>query len=165
MTLRGSLSLERKLVAVTPAAGTAPDGAPGAPVALAVQQQDPTYFQKLVNLFPAEAVTLYGTGVAIFAGANIGVILVCLAILLVLRYFATQPTGGGTPHYVAMAVAAIAFLLWATALDAGWMEPLLGSRTPEELTDVSKWASFLGAAFVFLAPFLLQPRPAPAVTP
>lgn len=93
-------------------------------------------------------------------------ILVCLAILLVLRYFATQPTGGGAPNYIAIGVAAVAFLLWATALDAEWLRPLLGPNTsPTVLSDVKKWASFLGAAFVFLAPFLLQPRPAPVVNP
>ena len=160
MGLRGSLSLERKLVAV-PARGAAPDGALGAPVAT-TETQDPSYFQKLVNLFPAEAVTLYGTGVAIFTNPGIGVIIVCLVVLVGLRLYATQPTGGGKPHYAAVAVAAVAFVLWATALDATWLTALSSGI---DVADASKWASFLGAAFVFVAPLVLPPPPAPPAPP
>jgi hypothetical protein len=131
---------------------------------------DSNYYNKLITLFPAEALTLYGTGLAIF-GAMAGpsafwVILVCLIVLLAVRWKANQPTTteGGTDR-PAVAVAIISFVLWATATDPSWIGAAPKSlRVIPGVYDgdlIRKWAAFLGAAFVFIAPAFVEPKDTP----
>src|SRR5947209_3019987 len=68
---------------------------------------DANYYNKLITLFPAEALTLYGTGVAVFGRSTLAALVVCLVVLVLLRSVATQPQQGGPPHYEAVVVAAI----------------------------------------------------------
>lgn len=148
--LRGALRIVR-----TPASAEASaryrDGPPGPtrPTGTA----DANYYQKLTNLFPAEALALYGTGVALFGGATPFVVLAVFGVLLALRIFATQPPKGGAPQWVAVLVAAVSFLLWATATDPAW---LVWATHPTE--DLRRGAAFLGAALVILAPVLVRPQ-------
>jgi hypothetical protein len=178
--LRGSLRIARDQPARTVAKGTAgmatksitkADVAVGATTSSA--ERDPNYYQKLVNLFPAEAVSLYGTGAAIFGLASLPVILICLLVLVVLRLFATQPEQGGPPQTIAVAVAAISFLLWATALDPQWLSWAIGTLPANAsaaqvkqhaavVSDIKKYAAFIGAAWVFVAPLLIRPKAARA---
>jgi hypothetical protein len=122
---------------------------------------DASYYNKLITLFPAEALTLYGTGVAVFGRSTLAALVVCLAVLVLLRSVATEPQQGGRPHYEAVIVAAISFLLWTTATDPAW---IVDTRLKNlDLQEVRKWAAFLGGAFVLLAPAFIQPpKPAPA---
>jgi hypothetical protein len=122
---------------------------------------DSNYYNKLITLFPAEALTLYGTGVAVFGRSTLAALIVCLIVLVLLRSVATQPPQGGQPHYEAVGVAAVSFLLWTTATDADWIHDLNKSL---DLSDVRKWAAFLGAAFVLLAPAFIQPPTTGPVT-
>lgn len=162
--LRGSLRLRPAIPAssgvftekspfdeVPPPQGTASAGPTGA---------DPNYYQKLTNLFPAEALAIYGSGVAIFGSANFVVVAVGLIILLVLRTLATQNAAGTRPDWRAVAVAAASYLLWATANDANWLT-ILDSRLIAKVAVCRKYAAFFGAALVFLAP-VLAPEPATA---
>lgn len=123
---------------------------------------DPNYYQKLTNLFPAEALAIYGSGTAIFGSANFVVVAVGLVILLVLRSLATQTAAGTRPDWRGVAVAAASYLLWATANDANWLT-LLDSRLVAKVAEFRKYAAFFGAALVFLAP-VLAPEPATAKT-
>jgi len=130
--------------------------APGRTGAIAGNQAgggDANYYNKLITLFPAEALTLYGTGVAVFGRSTLAALLVCLAVLIVLRSIATQPATGGSPHIPAVVVAVVSFLLWTTATDPAWLGGL--NLKGLSLDDARKWAAFLGAAFVFLAPALI----------
>ena len=135
---------------------------------------DPTIYNKLITLFPAEALTLYGTGLAIFpsnAGEKFLVLLVCVVILVVIRRSANTsrpaPDSGATNiDGPAVWIALFAFLLWATATDAQWTfgVPLLGlaSAMPSH-EPIQQWAAFLGAAFVLAAAALYTPKPLPKV--
>lgn len=175
--LRGSLRIAADRPAATVSRGTAGMStkslSPTDVVATGVvdrdEQKDPNYYQKLINLFPAEAVSLYGTGTAIFGFASLGVIIVCLIVLVVLRVFATQPEGGGQPQWIPVAVAVVSFLFWATALDPNWLTWAIGrlppTPTPDQvrehaaqLAEIKKWAAFAGAALVFVAPLLVKPK-------
>jgi hypothetical protein len=147
--LRGALRLEPVREATRDIA--APSGGGG----------DANYYNKLITLFPAEALTLYGTGVAVFGRSTLAALVVCLVVLVVLRSVATQPQQGGSPHYEAVGVAAISFLLWTTATDPAWIGDMKLQNL--DLTEVRKWAAFLGGAFVLLAPALIQP-PKPDAT-
>ncbi|HVU36125.1 MAG TPA: hypothetical protein VHE61_21970 [Opitutaceae bacterium] len=122
---------------------------------------DASYYNKLITLFPAEALTLYGTGVAVFGRSTLAALLVCLAVLVLLRSVATEPPQGGRPHFEAVIVAAVSFVLWTTATDPAW---IVDTRIRNlDLAEVRKWAAFLGGAFVLLAPVFIQPpRPASA---
>jgi hypothetical protein len=152
-TLRGTLRLEPAHPVLTRdmAEPGAPSGGGG----------DASYYNKLITLFPAEALTLYGTGVAVFVRSTLAALVVCLVVLVLLRSVATEPQQGGRPHYEAVIVAAISFILWTTATDPGWM---VDARLKNlDLQEVRKWAAFLGGAFVLLAPVFIQPpSPAPA---
>lgn len=161
--LRGSLRLAHESAANTAEAapGDAPAGSGG----------DPNYYNKLITLFPAEALTLYGTGVAIFGGAGAGrsafyVIILCLVVLLLVRWKANQPktTTGGTDRS-AVSVAVISFMLWATATDPSWIgeAPKFFSVIPGtyDADLIRKWAAFLGAAFVFVAPNFVEAKETP----
>lgn len=124
---------------------------------------DPNYYQRLTGLFPAEALALYGTGVALFGGANLFVVLVALVVLLILRYVATQPSGGGAPDWLAIGVAVLSYLLWSVASDPAWLADLLTAS--DEATrllavNLQKGAAFIGAAVVVLAPLVAKPNPA-----
>jgi hypothetical protein len=151
--LRGALRLEPPRPA-----NTRDIAGPGAPSG----GGDANYYNKLITLFPAEALTLYGTGVAVFGRSTLGALLVCLAVLVLLRSVATEPQQGGRPHYQAVIVAAISFVLWTTATDPGW---LADARLKNlDFPEVRKWAAFLGGAFVLLAPAFIQPpRPTPVI--
>ena len=117
---------------------------------------DPSYYQKLTNLFPAEALALYGTGVALFGGATPFVVLAALGVLLLLRIFASQPTEGGPPEWIAVLVAAVSYLLWATATDPAWLAWI---AAPDE--NLRRGAAFLGAALVVVAPLLVRTKLVP----
>jgi hypothetical protein len=117
---------------------------------------DPSYYQKLTNLFPAEALVLYGTGVALFGGATAFVVLAGLVVLLLLRLLASQPAQGGTPEWIAVITAAASYLLWATATDPQWLSFI---TSPDE--TLRREAAFLGAALVVVAPLIVGGRSAP----
>lgn len=117
---------------------------------------DPDYYRKLTNLFPAEALALYGTGVALYGAGTWPVVLVTLAVLLLLRLVATQPRGGGRPQPVAVAVAAVSFLLWATATDPTWLIQILHTGAPDAIRHS---AAFGGAALVVVAPLVVKVPP------
>ena len=154
--LRGALRLEpaRPVITRDIAAPGAPSGGGGG---------DANYYNKLITLFPAEALTLYGTGVAVFGRSTLAALLVCLVVLVLLRSVATEPQQGGRPHYEAVIVAAISFVLWTTATDPAWLADARIKNV--DFTEVRKWAAFLGGAFVLLAPAFIQPpSPAPANT-
>ena len=151
--LRGALRLEP----AAPPVLTRDMVAPGAPSG---GGGDASYYNKLITLFPAEALTLYGTGVAVFGRSTLAALIVCLLVLILLRSVATEPQQGGHPHYEAVIVAAISFILWTTATDPGW---IVDTRIRNlDLQEVRKWAAFLGGAFVLLAPAFIQP-PKPAL--
>jgi hypothetical protein len=114
-------------------------------------QNDPGYYQKLTNLFPAEALALYGTGKAIFSDANLAVVLVGLIVLFVLRV--TANTAKGHLDWRSVGVAVASYLLWVTANDAGWIGGI-HALSVEQLAQMRKYAALLGAALVFLAPVL-----------
>lgn len=163
--LRGSLRLTN-LNAVERVAAT-PDEIGGMKIATASHTSqpspppkpgDPNYYQKLTNLFPAEALALYGTGVALFSGANAFVVIVALVVLLVLRWFANEPAGGGETHVMAVAIAAFSFLLWATASDPSWLDPIL-HLAKEQADLLRRGAAFVGAAVVLLAPLVVKAPP------
>ncbi|KQN25374.1 hypothetical protein ASE86_03795 [Sphingomonas sp. Leaf33] len=120
---------------------------------------DPNYYQKLTNLFPAEALAIYGTGVGLYGRATLFVVVVGLAILVILRWFATQPSRGGPPQIVALAVAALSYLFWVTATDPGWLADMMTVSDPE---IVRRTATFIGAAFVVVAPLIVRPSAQPA---
>ena len=161
--LRGSLRLRQP--PSSPVGGviekSAFDVAPSPPASSrATKSGDPNYYQKLTNLFPAEALAIYGTGSAIFGGANLVVVAVGLIILLVLRTVATQTDAGTGADWRAVAVATASYLLWATANDAHWLASLDTGLAPD-VADIRKYAAFFGAALVLLAP-VLAPEPAGA---
>jgi hypothetical protein len=116
---------------------------------------DPNYYQKLTNLFPAEGLALYGTGVALYSGANAIVVLGTLAVLVVLRWSAYGSDGGGGPRWRAVLVAVASFLLWATATDPGWLRSFT-ALSPELAEHIRQGAAFLGAAAVLLAPLAVK---------
>ena len=150
--LRGALRLEpaRTVTARDLAEPGAPSGGGG----------EANYYNKLITLFPAEALTLYGTGVAVFGRSTLAALVVCLIVLVLLRTVATQPQQGGQPHYEAVLVAAISFVLWTTATDPQWIAD--ANLKNLDLAAIRKWAAFLGGAFVLLAPAFIQPpQPAP----
>jgi hypothetical protein len=119
---------------------------------------DPPYVEGLVKLFPAEGVTLLPTVLPIAAGnfwlkgALVGLI---LALIVILRAYATQPAGGGKPDWVAVCVAVISFLLYACALQVygPFLEP------PERHTMLM---TLVTGVWVALVPLL--PRKPPANT-
>ena len=151
-TLRGALRLEpaRETTARDFAEPETPTSGGGGP----------NYYNKLITLFPAEALTLYGAGVAVFGRSTLAATIVCLIVLVLLRAVATQPQQGGQPHYEAVVVAAISFLLWTTATDPRW---ITDTKLNLDADEVRKWAAYLGAAFVLIAPALIQPpKPAPS---
>ncbi|HEX6741685.1 MAG TPA: hypothetical protein VF079_07830 [Sphingomicrobium sp.] len=142
---------------------------------------DPNYYNKLITLFPAEALTLYGTGVAIFGAAPgshtrspFYMIAICLVVLVFLRMVANQPKDPtqrppvwrvwSNTDLPAVIVAVISFLLWATATDPNWLD---GAPKGLQLfgkfdgTFIRQWAAFLGAAFVLVAPNFVEPPPTP----
>lgn len=122
---------------------------------------DANYYNKLITLFPAEALTIYGTGVAVFGRSTLAALIVCLVVLVLLRSVATQPQDGGRPHFQAVIVSVISFLLWTTATDPGWIEDARLRNV--DIAEIRKWAAFLGAAFVLLAPAFVQPpQPGPS---
>ena len=119
---------------------------------------DANYYNKLITLFPAEALTLYGTGVAVFGRSTFGALVACLAVLIILRWIATMPKTGGPPHVPAVVVAVASFLLWTTATDPDWL--IDWPFWQVDAFETQKWAAFLGAAFVLLAPILVRaPEP------
>lgn len=131
---------------------------------------DANYYNKLITLFPAEALTLYGIGLAVFGGSTLGALLVCLAILIYFRWEANKPREGGPTDKAAVAVAVISFLLWTTATDPHWLAGLdpvkLGLVKDATGIDAffkaaQKWATFLGAAFVLIAPAAVKAPPPP----
>jgi hypothetical protein len=157
--LRGSLRLSAPTSRASP--GGVLRGARPSPGALSDGNGkgsggDPGYYQKLTNLFPAEALALYGTGVALFGGATPFVVIAALIVLLLLRLFASQPAEGGPPEWLAVAVAASSYLLWVTATDPGWLS---FATTPGE--DLRRGAAFLGAALVVIAPMLVKTQASP----
>lgn len=123
---------------------------------VAASSGDAGYYQKLTNLFPAEALAIYGTGTAIFGAANPVVIAVGLLILFVLRTVANQSPSGAATDWRAVGVAVVSYLLWATATDAGWLAAF-DARLEPTLNEVRKYAAFFGAALVFVAPVLAPP--------
>jgi hypothetical protein len=114
------------------------------------------YYQKLTNLFPAEGLALYGTGVALYSGANALVVLVSLAVLGVLRWVAYGAGGGDQgARVLAVAAAGVSFLLWATATDPKWLAAFLTvSDTASE--QIRHGAAFAGAAAVLLIPLVVR---------
>lgn len=162
-SIRGSLRFE---AAPVPRGGPVLEGAAVAAADDGKQSPppgDPNYYQRLTGLFPAEALALYGTGVALFGGANLFVVLVALVVLLILRYIATQPSGGGAPDWLAIGVAVLSYLLWSVASDPEWLAGLL-TATEEAAKllalNLQKGAAFIGAAVVVLAPLVVKPKPA-----
>ncbi|NIJ22034.1 hypothetical protein FHS95_003745 [Sphingomonas naasensis] len=133
---------------------------------------DPTVYNKLITLFPAEALTLYGSGLAIFpngAVKKLVVLIVCVVLLFFVRRLAntSRPVANEPTNLDAAAVwvAVTAFLLWATATDAEWLfgfYDLTGFGLPERAEVVRQWAAFLGAAFVLGATAFYTPKPLPS---
>jgi hypothetical protein len=85
----------------------------------------PPYVASVAMLFPMEAATLFPLGQAIAGGnafALIVVLLLIVAFIITVRYFATQQEVGGAPAYREIAVAVISFLLWVGALGGYWLE-------------------------------------------
>lgn len=132
---------------------------------------DPSVYNKLITLFPAEALTLYGSGLAIFPDGTVrklGVLIVCVVLLFFVRRLAntSRPVGNEPTNIDAVAVwvAVVAFLLWATATDAAWLfglSELTGGWLGESAVVVKQWAAFLGAAFVLGATAFYTPKPLP----
>lgn len=121
---------------------------------------DPNYYNKLITLFPAEGLTLYGTGVAIFGHSTLVTLVVCLAVLGLLRFVATlpkDPKDGLKPDWWAIGVAGASFLLWTTAHDSSWLADI-SARLDQEL--IGKWAAFVGAAVALVGPAVI-PSPSP----
>lgn len=146
--IRGALRIGR-------AAGS---GGPRDAAGSANADGDPNYYQKLTNLFPAEALALYGAGVALFGSSTLLIVAVVLAVLLALRTLATQPATGGSAQPIPVAVAAISFVLWATATDPHWLEGpwFTGWTGLTELEYLRKCAAFLGGAVAALAPLFVR---------
>lgn len=77
------------------------------------------YIEALAKLFPAEGVTLAPMIPVIAAGSDGITALLVLAIIVlivVLRYFGTQPQGGGAPRWIDIAIAVASFLLYAATI-------------------------------------------------
>lgn len=117
---------------------------------------DPNYYQRLTNLFPAEGLALYGTGVALYLGANAFVVLCALVVLAVLRWVGYGSGGDGQgSRTVAVAIAVASFRLWATATDPKWLAAFM-TLTKESAEDIRRGAAFAGAAAVLVAPLIVK---------
>lgn len=117
---------------------------------------DPNYYQKLTNLFPAEGLALYGTGVALYSGANAIVVIGTLVVLGVLRWVAYGANADDTAsRSLAVAIAAASFLLWATAADPKWLEAFV-TLTKDNAEQTRRGTAFAGAAAVLLAPLIVK---------
>ncbi|MDQ2762920.1 MAG: hypothetical protein M3Y22_05370, partial [Pseudomonadota bacterium] len=125
---------------------------------------DPSWFAKLMTMFPAEAVTAYLTGMHYFGGGSLWLVAVTLVAVLIVRWVAlTSPEG--RPNVVAVVVSGISFLLWVGAtID----QPL--ARQIYELANatggmqkfgdtLSKGASFAILLWTWILPALVKINP------
>src|SRR4051794_6019099 len=89
--------------------------------ALSEGDPSPPYMESLVKLFPAEGVT-FAPIAAGFADDKVWLsiiltVLIAGAVFLV-RWRATQPSGGGSPDWLAVIISTVSFLLYAMAIHA-----------------------------------------------
>ncbi|HEV7658479.1 MAG TPA: hypothetical protein VGO55_01410 [Allosphingosinicella sp.] len=107
--------------------------------------------ENLAKLFPAEAAAAYplaiGAASDSFALRIVLIAVIALSVILY-RYFATQPKGGGRPDFQAIFISLVSFLLWATSL--GGFGVLLETR--ERTTMLASFASILWLGFVAALP-------------
>jgi hypothetical protein len=139
----------------------APQAAAAAPTAT-----QPAYMASVAALFPLEAATLFPLGRSI-AGENgtalALIILLIAAFIVVLRYFATQPEGGGPPAVWEIIIAVISFLLWAGALGGYWVgQPIVDWRIAPDLGE--KLFGFAIIMWVAIVPYFVR-KPTTPETP
>lgn len=77
------------------------------------------YLEALAKLFPAEGVAVAPMIPVIAAGSGLITAFLTGAVVLliiILRYFGTQPPGGGRPSWIDVAVAVVSFLIYAATI-------------------------------------------------
>ncbi|HEY2707126.1 MAG TPA: hypothetical protein VGI95_03665 [Caulobacteraceae bacterium] len=128
-------------------AAIAPQPPTPAPPTPSAQAPD-GYLSRLAKLIPAEALSLYGTGVGMISadaswretGVR-AVAVVCVLLSMGLRYKLTQGPDG-RPQWRALAVSLVAFLFWLAAL---------GDQTSPFLLTAGARQAVALAAFLFTA--------------
>jgi len=84
----------------------------------------PAYVASVALLFPTEAVALFPIGRSLASNSGIGlaiIIALIVTFIVVLRYFATQDEGGGSPAVKEILIAVFSFLLWVGSLKGFWI--------------------------------------------
>lgn len=108
------------------------------------------YLEALAKLFPAEGVALAPMIPVIAAGSSlITAFLTSVVVLLIviLRYFGTQPSAGGRPSWIDVGVAVVSFLLYAATIQVfGLILP------PEDRHTVLM--NFLTIFWIAVVPFI-----------
>ena len=78
--------------------------------------------ERIVKLIPAEALGLYGTAVSLVhetpyrIHALWVIVVICIALVVIIRSRSTSHPTTGKPQYVAVGIAVVSFLLWLVAL-------------------------------------------------
>ncbi len=75
------------------------------------------WLDRVVKLIPTEVTAVYLAGRG-YAKAEIPTIwpVICLVLVFVIRYFGTQPQGGGKPQLGAVLISGVSFVIWVYAM-------------------------------------------------
>ena len=75
------------------------------------------WLDRVVKLIPAEGTAIYLAGRG-YAKVEIPTVwpIICLVLVFVIRYFGTQPEGGGKPQLGAVLISGVAFVIWVYAM-------------------------------------------------
>jgi hypothetical protein len=75
------------------------------------------WLDRVLKLIPSEVTAIYLAGRG-YAKVEIPTIwpVICLLLVFVIRYFGTQPEGGGRPQLGAILISGIAFVIWVYAM-------------------------------------------------
>jgi hypothetical protein len=188
LSFRGSLLTTKAVDAPAPIANAVPAAGGGAagPVAFGVPPQappgadpaapsgpvpppkksaaDPSWFAKLMTMFPAEAVTAYLTGSQYFNGGSIWLVVLTLVAVIVVRTVALM-SPEGKPNLLAVGVAGISFLLWvgatADASLAAQVQSVIGDHSDPTAfaKSLQKGASFVILLWTWVVPALIKVNP------
>lgn len=160
-SVEGALSIRRSPVVSLTAAGKTVI-APGPTPPPKAPKVEPAWIEKLLKMFPAEAVTAYTFGSTSLKTDHLLVALVTLAAMLCVRWVALTPEPGTRPDWKPLAVSAGSFLLWVAATDltislelCALFESLGGKCVPSNLLFQS-WAVYLILIWTWVVPVVVK---------